>query len=88
MSRETFTARYGLSFDAYHAQVLAMLGDGDGDGEALLPAGDRVGPKIYWRTRRPHKCPRGETHESNSFLTRLESDGAGFKSGDSSGLRR
>jgi hypothetical protein len=79
MSRETFTARYGLSFDAYHAQVLAMLGDGDGDGEALLPAGDRVGAKIYWRTRRPHKCPRGETHESNSFLTRLESDGAVFR---------
>ena len=80
MSRETFTARYGLSFDAYHAQVLAMLGDSDGDGEALLPAGDRVGAKlIYWRTRRPHKCPRGETHESNSFLTLLKSDGAVFR---------
>jgi len=81
MSRETFTARYGLSFADYHAQVLALLGDGDGDGEAVVPPGGNhpVGPKIYWRTRRPHKCPRGETHDSNSFLTLLKSDGAVFR---------
>ena len=78
MSRDAFTALYGLTFNEYHDRVLATM-LGGGDGEAALPAGNLVGPEIYWRTVRPHTCPGGETHDSNSFLTKITSGGAVYR---------
>jgi hypothetical protein len=75
MSREAFAALFGISFDDYHVRVLTTW-FGGGVAKAYLPDEDQAGAEIYWKTELPHNCPGGETHEKNSFLTRIEVGGA------------
>ena len=86
MTPTAFLTKFGISFTGYyryaHAVLLGGTQTGDavqgGDGQPVLPTAGQdgqmlVGDELYWTTARKHTCPHGNAHESDNFLTKIES---------------